>query len=347
MEVIHLRRKIQSFTYLNPFRNFEPYEGRVEIRWDPLTKTTSRIIHFLRQKPERPDIHIFSKLMPPENCPFCPGNVERMTSKFEIDLFGSERVVKDGIVVIPNVLTFDKYCIVAIIPGKHSPSAFELIEDGHLISGIKVLISLLRTVVEKDRDVRYLSINANFLPMSGSSVLHPHVQAIAGEVGTNYHRLMIERSKSFYRRYGRVFWDVLVEKELELGERILGKIGKTIWYVPFAPKGNIDVGCIFEKVSVLDLDEDDLVSLNEGLKRVIRYMDSENFLGYNLSIFSGTVGNDDSFRVNLRVVARRSLPPTGAADANYFHIVHMESTSYFTPEEVCSGIRKIWEEKEG
>lgn len=345
--MIRLKRRIQSFTYLNPFNNFEPYEGKIEIRWDPLTNTTSRIIHFSRQKPERPDVSIFPKLAPEERCPFCPENIGKMTSKFPKDLFGSERIEMDGITVIPNILTFDKYCIVAIISREHFPSCYEIIDKGYLVSGIRVLISLLRTIVERDRNVRYISINANFLPMSGSSVLHPHVQAIAGRTGTNYHRLLVEKARRFYRRYGKVFWDALIEKESEIGERFLGTVGNTTWYVPYAPKGNIDVGCVFEKTSILALEDSDLRALNRGLRRVIEYMDSENFLGYNLSIFSGLPWGDQSFRVNLRIVSRRSLPPTGATDANYFHILHMESTSYYTPEEVCEGITRFWNEADG
>ncbi|MCS7281373.1 MAG: hypothetical protein NZ583_07085 [Desulfobacterota bacterium] len=314
----------------------------IETRWDPLTNLTSRIIHFPKKKFEKQEVDIFPRLAPPESCPFCPENIEKMTSKFEKDLFGCERVREDGVTVIPNLLTFDKYCIVAIISEKHFPDILEIVENGYITKGIRVLVELLRRITTRDRQVKYMSINCNYMPMSGSSVLHPHVQAIAGATGTNYHRLMVEKSKSFFRTHGKVFWELLKECESEKMERFVGTIGKTFWYTPYAPKGNMDIGCIFSKSSILDLDETDLCDLETGLKRVIKYFVSENIFGYNFSLFSSVPGNEKSFRVNLRILGRRFLPPVGASDTNYFHTIHLETTAVFTPEEVAEGLRKYW-----
>lgn len=344
--VIRFKKKIQGFTYLSPLNNFQPFEGKIETRWDPLTNLTSRIIHFPKKKLENQGLEIFTKMAPSETCPFCPQNIETMTSKFAIDLFGQERIKEGGITVIPNLLTFDKYCMVAIISHEHFLDMTQIAEKGSVISGIKVLISVLKKILEKDRKVKYISINSNYMPMSGSSILHPHVQAIAGEVGTNYHRLIIQRSSDFFKRYGKVYWEALIDKESGIGERFIGKIGNTFWYTPYAPKGNMDIGCIFDKASILDIEEKDLNDFQDGFKRVINYFVRENVPGYNLSLFSGVPGKDRSFRVNLRILGRRFLPPVGASDTNYFHTLHMESTSIFSPEEVAEGIRLYNMEKD-
>lgn len=324
-----------------------PFEGRMEVRWDPLTSLTSRIIYFPgRKKIDKTDVRVFENMAPPDTCPFCPPNIEKMTSKFRTDLFGVERITEDGITLIPNLLTFDKYCIVAIITKEHFLDMSTIAERGYITSGIKALISVLRKIRERDTKVKYISINCNYMPMSGSSVLHPHIQAIAGEVPTNYHRLMVEKSERFFKKYGKVYWDALIEKESEIGDRIIGQVGSTFWYSPFSPKGNMDVGCIFTKSSILDLEENDLKDFEEGFRKVLNYFISENVPGYNLSLFSARLGTEESFRANIRIVARRFLPPTGATDANYFHILHMESTSVFYPEEVAHAIREIWGKRE-
>lgn len=344
-KMIEFKKKIQSFTYLSPLEEFRPFEGKVEVRWDPLTKLTSRIVHFPKKKVEYTDVSSFAKMAPRETCPFCPENIGNMTSKFEPQLFGEERIREAGITVIPNILTFDKYCIVAVITQEHFLEMEGFLEKDSIGDGIKVLIPLLRKICEKDSKVNYLSINCNYMPMSGSSVLHPHIQAIAGQFATNYHRMIVEKSERFFNKNGRVYWDVLMEEESQIGERFLGKIGNTYWYLPFAPRGYIDVGCVFEKSSILDLDERDIKDLNEGFKRVIKYFLKEGVPGFNFSLFSCKVGMDRSFRANLRILARRFLLPLGASDTNYFHTLHMESTSIFSPEEVAEGIKQIWNQK--
>jgi galactose-1-phosphate uridylyltransferase len=340
--MIKFRKKIQSFTYLSPFQNFQPFEGKIEIRWDPLTNLTSRIVHFPRKKFEREDLELLKKIAPFAKCPFCPENIESMTCKFEPSLFGKERFAYGDITVIPNLLTFDKYCIVAIISKEHFVHITEINEKAYVIQGIRALIEVLKEIVKRDKKVRYMSINCNYMPMSGSSILHPHIQAIAGEVGTNYHRLILEKSASFFRKHGKNYWEILREKESEVCERFIGTIGDTFWYAPFAPKGSIDVGFIFGKSSILELEEDDLKSFDYGFRRVLYYMSSENIQGYNMSIFSSISREDSSFRVNGRILARRFLQPSWASDTNYFSTLHMENPSYFLPEEVAQGIRELW-----
>jgi len=67
----------------------------------------------------------------------------------------------------------------------------------------------------------------------------------------------------------------------------------------------------------------------------------EDISGFNFSIFSGVKG-EESFRANMRIVARRFLPPVNASDANYFNKIHMESACLLFPEDVAEGAREIW-----
>jgi UDPglucose--hexose-1-phosphate uridylyltransferase len=340
-KVIAFKKIVQQSTYLNPFNNFLPFEGKIEIRWDPLTNLTSRIVHFPARKLERFNCEHVVKASLDADCPFCPQNVETMTSKFDKEIYGFERLEEDGITIIPNVLTFDKYCLVAIITKEHFVDMKALTESGCIVKGIKVLLDVLRIIREQDPKVKYFSINCNYMPMSGSSLLHPHIQAIAGEYPTNYHGIMVEASEAFFLKHHRVFWDVLAEEETALSERFISRIGSTFWYTPFAPKGNIDIGCIFDKDSFFDLEESDLHHFNEGLSKVLMYLDRENVAGFNLSLFSGIYGGR-YFRTNMRMIARRFLPPTNAADSNYFDKIHMENACLFFPEDVSDSIRTQW-----
>jgi UDPglucose--hexose-1-phosphate uridylyltransferase len=339
--VIAFKKIVQNSTYLNPFNKFLPFEGKIEIRWDPLTNLTSRIVHFPARKLQRFNCDDVVRASLDSDCPFCPANVDRMTSKFSREIYGFERLEKDGITVIPNVLTFDKYCLVAIISKEHFVDMRTLAENGYIVKGIRVLLEVLRTIRRSDPKTRFFSINCNYMPMSGSSILHPHIQAIAGEHPTNYHGIMLQASEAFHDKHGRAFWDVLAEKEELLAERFISRVGSTFWYTPFAPKGNIDIGCIFDKQSFFDLEESDLNHLNEGLNRILMYLDKENVSGFNWSLFSGIYG-EKYFRTNMRMIARRFLPPTNAADSNYFDKIHMENACLFFPEDVSDSIKRAW-----
>jgi galactose-1-phosphate uridylyltransferase len=340
--VIEFKKIIQKNVYLNPFSQFALREGMVEIRWDPLTQITSRIVHFPARKFERFDFEETIKTSLNVRCPFCPENVNDMTSKFDKGVFGFERFEAGDVMVIPNILTFDKYCLVAIISKEHFVDMDGLIEGDYFYNGLTALLRVLRIIREKDKDVRYFSINCNYMPMSGSSILHPHIQAIAGEYPTNYHGMMVQKSEGYRDRTKQVYWDELISEEINLKERFIKELGKTHWYVPFAPRGNGDIGCIFEKSSLFELVDADIRDFCAGLMKVLTYFKQENVSGFNLSVFSGIEGGD-YFRANARIVARRFLPPVNAADSNYFDKLHMESACLYLPEDVSNKLKKVWE----
>lgn len=321
-----------------------PYEGKIEIRWDPLTGLTSRIVHVPIKKINRFNYDNTIKVSLDAKCPFCPeniGSIGSMTSEFDKDFYGYDRVEKDEVTIIPNLLTFDKYCLIAIISKEHFVDMKTLVKNNYIFKGIKALLDVLKIIKARDEEVKYFSINCNYMPMSGSSILHPHIQAIAGEYPTNYHRITLKKSKDFFTLHKRVFWETLIEEEAKIGERFISTIGTTYWYIPFAPKGNIDIGCIFEKNSILELEENDLLDFNKGLNKALIFLDNEDVSGFNLSIFSGIYG-ENYFRVNMRIVARRFLPPLNAADSNYFDKIHMENACLFLPEDVSNNIRALW-----
>lgn len=342
VKVIEFKKIIQKNVYLNPFSQFALKEGRVEIRWDPLTQITSRIVHFPARRFEKFNFDEMIKTSLNVPCPFCPENVNDMTSKFDKDVFGFERFTAGDVTVIPNILTFDKYCLVAIISKEHFIDMDGLIEGDYFYNGLRALLHVLRIIRETDKEVRYFSINCNYMPMSGSSILHPHIQAIAGEYPTNYHGMMIQKSEKYCDQTKQIYWNELIQEEINLNERFIKELGKAHWYVPFAPRGNGDIGCIFEKSSLFELTDTVIRDFCMGLTKVLTYFKQENVSGFNLSVFSGIEG-EDYFRANARIVARRFLPPVNAADSNYFDKLHMESACLYLPEDVSNKIRTVWE----
>ena len=339
--MIEFKRLVESSTYLDPFHNFEPFEARSEIRWDPLTGLTARIMNFPARKLPRFDPAQLVAASLAAKCPFCEENVAAMTARLDPAMFDSDQVVDGEVRVIPNLLAFDKYSLVAIMCRDHYVDMAALAAKGCVVKSIETLVGVFRKVWEKDATARYCSVNCNYMPMSGGSLIHPHVQGITGEHPTNYQRLMIEKSAEFRAAEKAVFWDVFEEEEARLGQRSVGRSGSVFWYVPFAPKGNMDIGCVFRAPSLDALDRADWADFGEGLNKVLAYLDRENVGSFNLSIFSAP-GDADHFRVNGRIVARRFLPPVNAADVSYFEKLHMESACMVVPEDVAAGLRGMW-----
>lgn len=340
--MIPFRKVVESSSYLDPFSGFAPREGMVEIRWDPLTRLTSRLMRVPPRTVPRFDYQEAISASLAAKCPFCPENIERMTARLPKEIFGSDRLEKDGVTIIPNLLTFDKYALVAILSPEHFVELSALAERQLIVKGITALLDAFRMIRNHDRKARYFSINGNYMPMAGSSILHAHIQGVAGKYPTNYLRLMLNGSRNFFRNKESVFWETLIEEERDIGERFIGTIGRTHWYAPFAPHGNIDVGCIFEERTLFTIDQQEWENFGAGLLRVFKYLDRENVSSFNLAIFSGS-DKDEAFRVNARFVARRFLPPVNAAESNFFDKLHMESMSLVAPEHVAQELRTLWD----
>jgi UDPglucose--hexose-1-phosphate uridylyltransferase len=339
---IEFRSLVQSSTYLDPFKDFEPSQGTMEVRWDPLTGLTSRVVHFSVRRIGRYDIDALRSANPVGKCPFCDENKSSMSARLDSSVFGCYYMQKGDVTLIPNLISFDKYSLVAIMSREHFLDINSLAERQSIRRGIEMLIEGFKCIRENDSAARFFSINCNYMPMSGGSLIHPHIQGIAGEWPTNYHRMMLEKSAEFFSATGgTTFWDALMTEEKATGTRFIGEIGGTFWYTPFAPKGNTDVAFILSKPSLFLVDEGEWTNFSFGLNKTLKYLDKENVAGFNLSIFSGN-DEDGHFRVNGRLVARRFLPPTNAADVNYFEKIHLETACLLAPETVASQMREIW-----
>ena len=146
-----------------------PYEGKIEIRWDPLTGLTSRIVHVPIKKISRFNYDNAIKVSLDAKCPFCPKNIGSMTSKFDKDFYGYDRVEKDEVTIIPNLLTFDKYCLIAIISKEHFVDMKTLVKNNYIFKGIKALLDVLKIIKARDEEVKYFSIK--FLNLSKKAMV--------------------------------------------------------------------------------------------------------------------------------------------------------------------------------
>jgi UDPglucose--hexose-1-phosphate uridylyltransferase len=336
---IAFESRLQSSKILDPKSGYEEKTLTLETRWDPLTGRTSRVLDLPITKLDALDMEEMLKRCGDVFCPFCPAVLEKVTPRFADDFIKGGRLRSGEACVIPNRLPFDRYCAVVVLTERHYVPLADFTEE-QLFNSLSLACKFLRRLLEVDPSVRFFSINWNYLPMSGGSIIHPHLQIIAGDLPTHYQREMIEGGRLYRQQCGEIFWDDLLATEAELGERYIGAVGNTAWLTSYAPFGFADIMAVVRgRFSIINLQDQDFRDFARGLLKVFRYFHDFNHYSFNLGLYSGEYGGDDSFRVNARIVTRRLLPPVGASDVSYFEKLHGESIGYKKPERLCEEIK--------
>jgi UDPglucose--hexose-1-phosphate uridylyltransferase len=324
---------------LNPADSFKELKLAVETRWDPLTKRTVRVLNLPIVKFPPWDMADMLEKDGTRVCPFCPEALEKTTPQFTDDFIPGGRLRSGEVCIFPNRTPFDRFCAVVVFTKQHHVPLADFTEE-MLSSAFSGAGHFLRRVVEVDPQVRFFSINWNYLPMSGGSIIHPHLQILAGEFPTYYQGSAIQNGRRYYKRWGKNYWDDLIDTERELGERYISALGRTVWMASFAPLGITDLISVFSgRNSMLDLSEQDLKDFAQGLVKIFRYYQEFNHYSFNLGLYSGDHKDNGSFRVNARIVTRRLLPPVGASDVSYFEKIHRESIDYRKPERLAKEMR--------
>jgi UDPglucose--hexose-1-phosphate uridylyltransferase len=311
-----------------------------EIRYDPLTGESGRVFN-LPFKAQRPDVTSTVKHSKELFCPFCPGALETSTPLFPDDVIPEGRIKIGDATLIPNLVPFDKFAAVSIFSSAHF-LPMENLTPGTMHDAFAAALYYIRRIAGLDPLAHYFSINWNYMPAAGSSIVHPHLQPNCGEVPTNQHRLQLEASRRYFSENGRTFWQDLLDAEKEKGERYIGEIGSTCWVMSFVPLGFLpDLSCIFmSHYSFCDLEEEGMTSFLQGLSAALRYFNQENVMSFNLSMFS--VREGEHFRINAKVCPRLFPRAIGNNDMAYLQVIHKESFTVKPPELVCSALRDFF-----
>ena len=336
--MITFEKSLRESTFLNPADDFKPKTLEVEIRKDPLVDHIARIVKFRFRPLERVDPTPLVRKSLELGCPFCPDRVEHMATKFPPEVVAEGKIRQGGAVVFPNVFPYERYNAVVVLTSKHHIEIGKF-EKEDLLDGLWGSISYLRRIVEVDADVRYGSINWNYMPPSGAGLVHPHFQLVASDLPTQFHRAMEVASKKYREREGENFWRDLISEEKGKGERYIGSTGPVHWLATFAPRGIIDVQSVFENSdNLLGVSKEAFGDFARGVSSVLRYFDTKNIWSFNLSIY-GILVSQDYFWVNCRMVPRMSFPPLEISEINSFERLHGEMLTTMPPEEICGELK--------
>lgn len=336
---IQFKSKVFGQRVLDPNNGFQPLVLPLEVRWDMLTGRTSVIQEFrFRGKFPKPDYTALIEKTRPI-CPFCPETLDRVSPRFPPELIPDGRLEHRGVTVIPNFNPYATYSAIAVLSRTHFLELSDFTEDT-VANGLAASQQLLRIIAAADKRAKYMSVNCNYLPPAGGSVIHPHYQPIAGYVAPNYERETIAGVRGYHRRYGGNYWADLIQTERERGERFIGQTGSVAWLMNFAARGrDPDIMAIFErKNSILELTEEDFRGFSRGLIRVFRYLADKNYGPFNMALYSAPPG-EDQFWAHVRIRPRFQFTPVGTSDHCFIETLHDENFCQSYPEAVCRDLR--------
>ncbi|MCS7144490.1 MAG: hypothetical protein NZ879_05655 [Archaeoglobaceae archaeon] len=309
-------------------------ESLVEIRYDPLTLQTSRIVRKNIPVPVSGDFE--EEIANSKSwCPFCNERVEEVAAR-DPEIMKGEIWKRGECVAFSNILPYSKFSLILRIADEHYLRLSEF-KQSHFFDAFKLIQEYLTKLPAQKF---YITIGMNYLKSAGSSVMHPHIQLVISENSTDFFARLDWGAFEFMELNKRDFWSAIVEKEKE-GDRYVGRTHKTDWLAVFAPKGFLHFLGVPEEFNFADMSEEQLLGLSEGIVKILKFYESKGFNAFNFTFFCGDrLGSH--FRTNFHIVARTPFSKYYWNDTFFSKLFHDESITFFTPEEYAKELRSIW-----
>jgi len=332
-------RVVKTSRFLDPAQGFSETERYSEVRVDPLTGRTSRVLDFPIREVVRTDVSAEVELSK-GFCPFCPEVVQTVTPKFHPDLTSKERYSRGESLCVPNAFPYDENGAVCVMCSEHYLPLTSFTE-GILEDSLACCFEYLEDVVLRQPDMIYQSVNWNYMPLAGGSLIHPHLQITASSSSTNYYAEIVPNLARYKAETGRDYWTDLRDEEQRNGERYISAADGITWLAAFAPLGVFDVlGILHEVRKPGDIKAGTLRELARGILLVLRYIDSLNMGSLNMSLYF--LGGNPLFVPHVRICPRLSIPPFGTSQVNYMKMLHDETLTTLKPEDICKDLQAFW-----
>ena len=328
---LELRRERLTAEILDPRAGYERARTPFEIRWDPLTGQSCRLLPEGSFPP--PCRHDLARLASDTRptCPFCPGRIEEETPRLPPEVDPAGRIRVGEAVLFPNLAPYAKWSSVSVYsPQRHLLPLVELTPE-LVADNLAAQVDFVRAVSAQDRDSVWPSVNANHLPPAGSSIFHPHLQGSVNPWPTTLQRLLSEVDPASVDGYLAV--------EQEAGERLVSAEEGVVWLAGFAPLGPGEVRAyVLERSRLDELDEGAVQEIACGISRVLSVYAALGFESFNLALYGMPAGRP----LELRLVARAYYGAALRSDAMWSERLHWEAAVDLAPERVAELAREAW-----
>ncbi len=318
---------------------------QIEFREDPLTGRPCRING---KRAERIK-HAPSSVVPSEitgnreGCPFCPENIDRITTGFEQGFYPERRIRVGECYLFPNMFPLARHHVAATICRSH----FLDLDEFKLQMVIDFMMAsrqFLTLVHRHDAEAGYPILLWNHLPPSAASMVHPHIQILADARPTPYQRNLLDASREYLGKTGRSFWSDMVREERQRGERYIAENESVAVIASFAPQGNREAQIIFKSVSNLeDLKEVDIEGFADCIIKLLKSYKEMGVNSFNLSTFSAPLGEGlEYYSLHAKLISRPVLQPFYRNDTGILERFHHEADIEVMPEAFAENARKFF-----
>jgi UDPglucose--hexose-1-phosphate uridylyltransferase len=334
---------------LSPLRNFEPVTQTIEHRRDPLTGRSVIVLgkrmDYVKRFIESDEFQVEDLASSTQTeCPFCAESLRSKAPKFGAEISTEGRIQVGEAVCFPSLFAHEDFNAIVVPTRSHKLPLNEM-PPTMFVDAFKACIQYFDRVHTMTPAAKYDAVAMNFYPPAGSTVAHPHIQALASDLPFRATTELLGASESYFHRNGSSYWTELIHTEERLRDRHLGKTGKVHWLTPFAPMGLNEVDAIVSGISSLDrLADENLSGLSEGLARVLRFYYDTGVRSFNFAVYSGPYGEGyDYFDLGLRIVSRYGYKSRFVSDVWALQYLLGDQEVYEAPEETCTKLRRYFE----
>jgi UDPglucose--hexose-1-phosphate uridylyltransferase len=295
--------------------------GKLQYRTEHLTGLRCRI------SPDRLKRQIDQSVWVPSNsdgCPFCPDNVMTVTPTFS----DGTRIIRGESVTFPNLFPFGEGHIVTVLTREHAVVTF---------SRQQVVDALLSQIEVLRKTDGYASINWNFLPSAGASLVHPHMQGLSDSHPSRIVDIYLAASEQYRKKYGRNYWDAVREQEQSSDRYLFGD--EIPWSAHAVPVGEREVWGMLP-ISTLDGMESYTDLMARGILEILSLYRKLGTNAFNMSIFFDKNGNDHGYRAFCSMISRINPNPSSTSDSAFMERLHLEPVIMTLPEDLGKFYKK-------
>jgi UDPglucose--hexose-1-phosphate uridylyltransferase len=299
----------------------------IEVRFDPLTGHTSRILPERGLMPASDfDLEAFARQSQP-TCPFCPGRLEALTPKLPPAIHPDGRIARGQAVLFANLHAYSSHSSVSVYSSRLHYLPVGAMTRELLADNLAAQADFARAVMAADPGSRWASINANHMLPSGSSLFHPHMQGIVDSQPTTAQRMLADVPPQRFADY--------LDAERRNGERYLGDTGRVEWMASFAPIAPAEIRAFAAGVCTpAELDPDLTEELAHGLALALGAYAEMGFESFNLAIYGAPKGTQ-GYPLNLRLACRSNLKAGYRSDSTFLERLHWEGAVDLAPETIA------------
>ncbi|MCK9580131.1 MAG: galactose-1-phosphate uridylyltransferase [Methanoregula sp.] len=260
----------------------------------------------------------------PVGCPFCRNAVLEVTPTFP----DGSRIQIGESVTFPNLYPFGEGHVVTVITREHFTETFSRQQIADALRGQTHALMPARI---------YASINMNFLPSAGASLLHPHMQGLAESRPSRIVEQYISASLAYRKNHMRSYWDAVCEDERASDRYLFGD--EILWSAHAVPVGEREVRGILPIASI-DKFEPYIDLLARGILEVLSLYRRLGTHAFNMSLFFDKAGEDNGFCAFCSLISRINPNPTSTSDSAFMERLHLEPVIMTLPEDLGKFYKK-------